>query len=122
VRLLGPDVTGYRTPLMMLQDPSLTRVLIVTTPEQTPISEAAALQSDLVRAGITSWGWVVNNSLAAARPTSPLLRRRAADETPQLRRVDQLTTRLVVLPELSEDPVGHDLLTALIRAPAEATT
>jgi arsenite-transporting ATPase len=122
VRLLGPDATGYRTPLMMLQDPSLTRVLIVTTPEQTPVSEAAALQADLARAGIAPWGWVVNNSVAAAHPNSPLLRQCAAAEYAQLHRVDQLAARVAVLPSLPADPVGHDLLTALIHDPAEATT
>ncbi len=121
VRLLGPERTGYRTPLMMLQDPGLTRVVIVATPEQTPVSEAAALQDDLLRAGITPWAWVVNASLAAARPSSPLLRRRAATERRQLDRVAALTDKVVVLPMLATEPVGHDLLASLGRRPATTT-
>ena len=39
------------TPLMMLRDPELTRVLIVTLPETTPVREAEALQSTCVRQG-----------------------------------------------------------------------
>ena len=121
VRLLGPEATGYRTPLMMLQDPGLTHVLIVTTPEQTPVSEAAALQDDLQRAGINPWGWVVNDSLSAAHPSSPLLRRLARDEAVQQRRVNTLAHRVVVLPLLAEEPVGHHRLTALTRSPQAVT-
>ena len=117
VRLLGSDATGYRTPLMMLQDPRLTHVLIVTTPEQTPVSEAAALQDDLQRAGINPWGWVINGSLSAARPSSPLLRRLVRDEATQHRRVSTLAHRVVVLPLLAEEPVGHDRLAILTRPP-----
>jgi arsenite-transporting ATPase len=40
------------TPLMRLQDPAHTKVLLVTLLETTPVSEAAALQQDLRRAGI----------------------------------------------------------------------
>ena len=46
------DVMAFHTPLMLLQDPALTRVLIVTTAEPTPVAEAAGLQDDLLRAGI----------------------------------------------------------------------
>ena len=121
VRLLGPGATGYRTPLMMLQDPGLTHVLIVTTPEQTPVSEAAALQDDLQRAGIHPWGWVVNDSLSAAHPSSPLLRRLERDEATQRRRVGTLARHVAVLPLLAEDPVGRDRLTALTRRPQAVT-
>ncbi len=116
VRLLGPEATGYRTPLMMLQDPELTHVLIVTTPEQTPVSEAAALQDDLQRAGINPWGWVVNDSLCAAHPSSCLLRRLERGEATQHHRVNTLAERVVVLPLLAEEPVGHHRLTALTRS------
>ncbi|GAA3518479.1 arsenical pump-driving ATPase [Nocardioides daeguensis] len=122
VRLLGPDKTGYRTPLMMLQDPTLTHAVIVATPEQTPVSEAAALHSDLVRAGITPWAWVVNASLAAARPASPLLRLRAAAEQRQLDRVEALADRVVVLPMLASEPVGHDRLASLVHGAVTTTS
>ena len=39
------------------------------------------------RAGIEPWAWVVNNSLAAAGTTDPLLRRRAANEHGEIHRV-----------------------------------
>jgi arsenite/tail-anchored protein-transporting ATPase len=64
------------TPMMRLRDPDHTRILIVTLPETTPVLEAEALQSDLRRADIEPWAWIVNQSLAAADTTDPLLRAR----------------------------------------------
>ncbi|MHB2205347.1 ArsA-related P-loop ATPase [Methylobacterium sp. CM6257] len=40
------------TPLMRLRDPAYTHVIVVTLPETTPVSEAAALREDLRRAQI----------------------------------------------------------------------
>jgi arsenite-transporting ATPase len=56
----------FTTPMMQLQDPKQTKVLIVSLAETTPVLEAANLQDDLRRAGIEPWAWVVNNSVAAA--------------------------------------------------------
>ena len=78
VRQLGDR--QFVTPLMRLQDPAETKVVIVTLAETTPVLEAAGLQAELERAGIHPWAWVVNNSLAAAHPVSPLLVQRAAAE------------------------------------------
>jgi arsenite-transporting ATPase len=64
----------FVTPLMRLQDPAQTKVVIVTLAETTPVLEAEELQGDLARAGITPWAWVINASLTAAEPTSPFLR------------------------------------------------
>jgi len=51
------------------------------------VLEAVNLQADLQRAGIQPWAWIVNQSLAAAHPRSPLLQRRALNERPQLEEV-----------------------------------
>ncbi|MDO9194027.1 MAG: arsenical pump-driving ATPase, partial [Undibacterium sp.] len=56
----------FTTPMMQLQDPKQTKILIVTLAETTPVLEAAGLQTDLRRAGIEPWAWVINNSLAMA--------------------------------------------------------
>jgi arsenite/tail-anchored protein-transporting ATPase len=82
---LAPD--RITTPLMRLQDPSLTHVLIATLAETTPVEEARMLQDDLRRAGIEPWAWVVNRSLAAASPSDPLLAHRARQEVPLIQRV-----------------------------------
>ena len=82
----GAGATAKRatTPLMRLQDPAFTRVLIVSTPELTPVSEAAALQDDLRRAGIEPFGWVINASLTGSGTRDPVLLARAA-RTPPVR-------------------------------------
>lgn len=109
------DSIAFTTPLMRLQDPEQTKVLLVTLAEPTPVLEAQDLQDDLLRAGITPWAWVVNNSVAAARPESPFLRKRAAGEADQIERVRGLTDRVAVVPLLAEEPVGEQALLALTR-------
>lgn len=110
------------TPLMRLQDPDYTRVLIVTLPETTPVREAAALQDDLRRAGIEPFAWVVNRSLAAASPTDPLLVARGAAEATQIEAVREEHapvgpggSRFALLPYVPEPPVGAERLRALAR-------
>ncbi len=95
------------TPLMRLQDPDHTRVVLVTLPETTPVSEAASLQDDLRRAQIEPWAWVVNRTLAGTGTTDPLLRRRIAGEAVQIARIrDGLARRLHVVPFSADPPVG----------------
>ncbi|PHV10075.1 arsenical pump-driving ATPase [Chitinimonas sp. BJB300] len=77
----------FTTPMMQLQDPKQTKVLIAALAETTPVLEAANLQADLRRAGIEPWAWVVNQCLAAAFPVSPLLQQRATNEQAQLEAV-----------------------------------
>ncbi|QLR75180.1 arsenical pump-driving ATPase [Citrobacter freundii] len=111
VRQMGQSHDHVITPMMQLQDPDKTRVIIVTLAETTPVLEAANLQSDLRRAGIEPWAWVVNNSLAAAKPTSPFLMTRASRELPLISDVEeQYAKRIALTPLQSEEPVGIDLL------------
>jgi len=112
------------TPMMRLQDPEQTKVILVTLAETTPVLEAAELQADLERAGISPWAWIVNNSIAAAAPTSPLLVARARNELPELEHVhEKRAPRLAVVPLLAEEPVGIPALLALAagRRPAPAS-
>ncbi len=95
----GPQLSGRMvTPLMWLQDPLYTRLLIVTLPETTPVSEAAALQDDLRRAGIEPYGWVVNAVLSASSTRDPVLASRARLEVQHLQRVAELANRVWTLP------------------------
>ena len=97
----------FTTPLMRLQDPDLTKVIIVTLAETTPVLEAAGLNSELERAQIHPWAWVINNSVAAADPTSALLRRRAAAEVPLIATVrSDYADRVAVVPLLAAEPIG----------------
>ena len=115
VRHMNPDLHVV-TPMMRLQDPAQTKMVIVTLPETTPVLEAEALQADLRRAGIEPWAWVVNASLAAAGPTEPLLVARAAAEEPHIDRVESKNPRVAVIPWLTEEPIGSRRLLELVRA------
>ena len=110
----GVNSARIRTPLMLLQDPDYTKVLIVALPETTPVLEASALQEDLRRAQIEPFAWVINGSLAAAQLRDPVLRARAAAEVPQIRKVKELfAKRVALIPFQAEEPVGADRLNFL---------
>jgi len=109
------------TPLMRLQDAEMTRVILVTLPEVTPVSQASALQDDLRRAHIEPWAWVINKSVAATGTTDPLLQARLAGEIRQTERIAKgLARRTFVLPWLPEPPVGVQALGALTVSDAAA--
>jgi arsenite-transporting ATPase len=116
VRQMGSSGGHFTTPMMQLQDPRQTKVLLVTLAETTPVLEAASLQIDLRRAGIEPWAWIINNSVAATTVTSPLLCQRAHNE---LREIEVVVTkhakRYAVVPLLADEPVGVDRLLQLSR-------
>ncbi|WP_426191240.1 arsenical pump-driving ATPase [Massilia sp. DWR3-1-1] len=113
-RQFGQTGVHFVTPMMQLQDQKQTKVLLVTLAETTPVLEAEALQSDLLRAGITPWAWIVNNSVAAAQPHSPLLRQRARNELPEIGALAaRHARRYAVVPLLQEEPVGIGPLLAM---------
>ncbi|MCQ4121561.1 arsenical pump-driving ATPase [Rhodococcus tibetensis] len=107
------DTANFTTPLMRLQDPDQTRVLLVTLAETTPRLEAEGLHADLQRAGIQPWAWVINSSLAAAAPSSELLRQRAATELGEIDTITRTHSRYVVVPLLQSEPTGVGALAAL---------
>ncbi|MDT4287993.1 arsenical pump-driving ATPase [Methylomonas sp. MO1] len=113
-RQMGDSKTHFTTPMMQLQDPRQTKVLIVTLAETTPVLEAAHLQDDLRRAGIEPWAWVINNSVAASTVHSSLLRQRAANELPEIAAVaNRHASRYALVPLLQDEPTGVERLLAL---------
>jgi arsenite-transporting ATPase len=118
VRNAAPGSQGrIVTPMMRLQDQTLTKVFVVTLPETTPVLEASGLQDELRRAGIEPWAWIINSSLAAAATSHPLLLKRAEAENPQIAKVrDDLATRYAVVAMQEEEPTGTEKLAALVRA------
>jgi arsenite-transporting ATPase len=95
------------TPLMRLQDAAYTRIIVVTLPEVTPVSQAAALQDDLRRAHIEPYAWVVNKSIVASGTQDPLLQARMVGERAQMARLSNgLAARRFVLPWVPQAPVG----------------
>jgi arsenite-transporting ATPase len=113
------------TPLMRLQDPAETRVVIVTLAETTPVQEAAHLQADLRRADIEPYAWVINRSLAATQTVDPVLRARATSEGREIERVkDTHASRVFIVPWSADEPTGPAALLKLVRpqSSAEART
>ena len=118
VRNLQPG-SHVVTPMMRLQDPKQTKMVIVTLPETTPVLEAESLQADLRRAGIEPWAWVINSSLSAASPKDPLLVARAAEEQQHVERVQQSVSRVAIIPWLTQEPTGSERLLELSRSKPE---
>ena len=78
--------------------------------------EAVNLQGELRRAGIEPWGWIINNSIAAADACSTLLQQRAQNEVSEIDAVaHHHATRYAVVPLLKEEPVGNEHLRHLIQ-------
>jgi arsenite-transporting ATPase len=103
------------TPLMRLQDPRYTHIILVTLPEITPVSEAAALQEDLRRANIEPYAWVINRCLLASGTKDPLLRQRLIGERTQIERVRRsLAQKTFLIPWQATPPVGFPALKHLV--------
>ena len=119
----GHGAARVVTPLMRLQDAQYTKIILVTLPEVTPVSQAAALQDDLRRARIEPYAWVLNKSVLMVGTRDPLLQARLAGERQQVERLSAgLARRLYALPWLSAPPIGLDELSRLVRAPVTAAT
>ncbi|MDL2338850.1 MAG: arsenical pump-driving ATPase [Pseudomonadota bacterium] len=115
----GQSTARVVTPLMRLQDAAYTRIILVTLPEVTPVSQAAALQDDLRRAGIEPYAWVLNKSVLAAGTHDALLAARLAGERRQMERMNAgLAQRIFVLPWLTRPPIGFAELSRLVIAKA----
>ncbi|WP_411879857.1 arsenical pump-driving ATPase [Polaromonas sp. YR568] len=111
----GQGAARVVTPLMRLQDAAYTKIILVALPEATPVSQAAALQDDLRRAGIEPYAWVLNKSVLAAGTTDPLLAARLGGERKQMDRMaGGLAKRVFILPWLIRPPVGVVELSRLV--------
>jgi len=107
-----PD--SVRRLLPQLRNPEFTRIIIVALPEATPVHEAARLQDDLNRAGITPYAWVINQSFCATGTRDPVLADRGALELRYIAEVrDKLAQRLALIPWQSEPLVGAEGLQRL---------
>ncbi len=108
-----PD--SVRRLLPQLRDANFTRIILVTLPEATPVHEAARLQEDLQRAGITPYAWVINQSFCATGTQDPVLAERGALEWRYIAEVrDKLAQKLVLIPWQAEPPVGAEGLQRLL--------
>ena len=113
LRNASQDPDRMKTPFMYLQDKDFAKLLLVTIPETTPVTEAARLQDDLRRAGIEPWGWIANQSLSATVLSDPLLRQRAMEERPLLDRIARNhTDNLYGVPFIASEQIAAYLLEA----------
>jgi len=112
LRNTGLDPSHIKTPYMALQDSELSKIILVSLPETTPMREAAALQEDLKRAGIGTFAWVINQSLSMQQNLKdPLLKSRALAEVEVINKIDEtLTERIYGIPYLPQE----NLLPALL--------
>lgn len=115
-RTQGEIPEAVKALLPRLRDKDFTHVFVVTLPEATPVHEAARLQSDLRRAGIEPYAWVINQSLLASGTLNPILMARGAYEVPYIKLVTEtLSARCALIPWLPVPPVGQQGLSQLIR-------
>jgi arsenite-transporting ATPase len=73
-----------------MRDPDYTKVLIITLPEMTPVHEARQLEKDLERAGISSYAWIINQSLTPLNITDTFL---AAKRLEEFQYISQVMTQ-----------------------------
>lgn len=104
---------GVTTPMMQIQDPDKTKIILVTLAETTPITEAQHLEEDLSRAGIQPWGWIVNNSLVNYPTRSGLLKERALKEKAEIEKVSKRQENLALVRLQNDEPVGIEGLSKL---------
>jgi arsenite-transporting ATPase len=113
-RTMSDMPEAVRHLLPRLRDPQFTRILLITLPEATPVHEAARLQEDLRRAGITPFAWVINQSFVADGFRDPVLVERGAQELPYIAEVrGQPAGRVALIPWQVEAPVGPQRLREL---------
>ena len=111
LRNTNMEAGKLKTPYMYLQDPEYSKLLIVALPETTPISEAAKLQDDLRRSGIEPYAWIANQSMAATEVSDPLLKQRAAEEVPLLKKIEEEhAKRLYSIPWIVEERILETLI------------
>ena len=101
-----------RTPYMSLQDQTLSKIILVSLPETTPMREAGDLQNDLKRASIKPYAWLINQSLSMLSGISdPLLKSRANAEIEVIKTIKtEYADRTFGIPFIAE----KKLLPALI--------
>lgn len=100
--------------LPLLKNPDYTKILIVTLPEATPVHEAEQLQSDLRRAGIEPYAWVVNQSFAVTDTQDPLLKQKSFSELKYISEVTGgLSKKTVISPWLEIELKGFENLRKL---------
>ncbi len=110
-RTMSDQPDAVRNLLPRLRNPDFTRILLVTLPEATPVHEAARLQDDLARAGISPFAWIINQAFSGARFTDTALIQRGIRERPFVAEVrEKFAHRMAVVPWVPYEPAGPERL------------
>ncbi len=85
--------------LPRLRDPKFTKIFMVTLAQATPVHEARRLEEDLERAGIRTYGWIINQSFAVSGTNDPVLATHGLNEVKYIREVESNGNgRLAIFP------------------------
>lgn len=111
----GGDVADAERELLpKLKNPDETEVIIVTLAETTPFYEAQRLADDLKRAGLTVKWWVINASYTLTDTSSAFLKAKAANESPWIQKVNQISNgSYALIPWKPFEVKGKNLLELL---------
>lgn len=107
-----------KTPYMSLQDRNLSKIILVSLPETTPMREAGDLQNDLKRAGIEPYAWLINQSLSMyKRISDPLLKSRANAEIQIIDTISRTySNRMFGIPFIAEKKLLPAILDSQLNA------
>ncbi|MGC9967961.1 MAG: TRC40/GET3/ArsA family transport-energizing ATPase [Syntrophobacteraceae bacterium] len=115
-----PESIRYVLP--RLRDPEFTKILLITLPEATPVHEAALLQKDLERAGITPFGWVINQSLTPLKVRDPVLLAKRESEAPYIDEIhEKYSSRVALLPWIQSSSSQLEWLRALMNGTSKGS-
>lgn len=92
------DMEDVQQLLPRLRDPNFTKILIVTLPEATPIQEATDLHNDLLRAQMTPYAWVVNQTLVSVEVKRPVLCSKKRNEIKLVEQLIEKVPRMTIVP------------------------
>jgi arsenite-transporting ATPase len=97
---------------MSLQDQTLSKIILVSLPETTPMREAGDLQNDLKRASIQPYAWLINQGLSMLSGISdPLLKSRANAEIEVIKTIEaEYAVRTFGIPFIAEKKLLPALL------------
>ena len=116
LKTANDDMSDELTSLIpRIKDKKFTKILLVALAEATPTHEAKDLQSDLNRADISPYAWVVNRSFALTKSSNNLLCQKGLNELKYINEIkNDLSSNLVISPWIPDEINNEKSLNKLI--------
>jgi len=116
LKTANDDMSDELTSLIpRIKDNKFTKILLVALAEATPTHEAKDLQSDLNRADISPYAWVVNRSFALTKSSNNLLCQKGLNELKYINEIkNDLSSNLVISPWIPDEINNEKSLNKLI--------